>query len=85
MEGVAVESSAAPGARRRHGRPPFSERNRIVPDALTYHLRRLGSRLHRARITLQHVPEPQRPPQEPLLADYDPWQGYSGPQAYRRD
>lgn len=52
MEGVAVESSAAPGARRRHGRPPFSERNRIVPDALTYHLRRLGSRLHRARITL---------------------------------
>ena len=35
---------------------------------------------YRIRINLQHVPEDQRPPQEPLLADYSPWENYSGPQ-----
>ena len=29
---------------------------------------------YRIRINLQHVPEDQRPPQEPLLADYNPWE-----------
>jgi bifunctional non-homologous end joining protein LigD len=27
------------------------------------------------RINLQHVPEPDRPAQGELLADYDPWAG----------
>jgi DNA ligase D-like protein (predicted polymerase) len=54
-------------------------------DVLVDGMRGPSSLWYRVRINLQHVPEPQRPPQEPLLADYDPWQGYSGPQAYRRD
>jgi DNA ligase D-like protein (predicted polymerase) len=29
----------------------------------------------RVRVNLRHVPEAARPPQEPLEADYDPWQG----------
>jgi bifunctional non-homologous end joining protein LigD len=28
----------------------------------------------RIRINLHHVPEPDRPPQEPLEVDYDPWE-----------
>jgi hypothetical protein len=39
---------------------------------------------YRIRINLQHVPEDQRPAQEPLLADYNPWENYSGPQWMRR-
>jgi hypothetical protein len=29
----------------------------------------------RIRLNLQHVPEEQRPEQEPLEVDYDPWGG----------
>ena len=38
---------------------------------------------YRIRINLQHVPEDLRPPQEALLADYSPWENYSGAQ-FRR-
>ncbi|MGD0018651.1 MAG: DNA polymerase domain-containing protein [Candidatus Limnocylindrales bacterium] len=31
---------------------------------------------YRIRVNLEHVPEPERPPQEPLDADYDPWSQY---------
>jgi bifunctional non-homologous end joining protein LigD len=30
-------------------------------------------------VNLQHVPEPDRPEQEPLIADYDPWAGRQWP------
>lgn len=30
----------------------------------------------RIRVNLEHVPEAQRPSQEPLDPDYDPWEGY---------
>ncbi len=33
----------------------------------------------RIRVNLQHVPEGERPAQEPLEVDYDPWAGYEGP------
>lgn len=28
---------------------------------------------YRIRVNLEHVPEAERPPQEPLDAEYDPW------------
>jgi hypothetical protein len=28
---------------------------------------------YRIRVNLQHVPAAERPPQEPLEVDYDPW------------
>jgi hypothetical protein len=28
---------------------------------------------YRIRVNLEHVPPAERPPQEPLDADYDPW------------
>ena len=36
---------------------------------------------YRIRINLQHVPEEQRPAQEPLEVDYDPWAGRTWPAA----
>ena len=42
-------------------------------DVLLDGMRGSSSLWYRVRINLQHVPDDQRPPQGPLLADYDPW------------
>jgi DNA ligase D-like protein (predicted polymerase) len=52
-------------------------------DVLVDGMRGPSSIWYRIRINLQHVSEDQRPPQEPLLADYSPWENYSGPQWLR--
>jgi DNA ligase D-like protein (predicted polymerase) len=52
-------------------------------DVLVDGMRGPSSIWYRIRINLQHVPEDQRPSQEPLLADYNPWENYSGPQWMR--
>jgi len=48
-------------------------------DVLIDGMRGSSSLWYRVRVNLQHVPEEQRPAQEPLLADYDPWAGKSWP------
>src|SRR5262249_12030204 len=48
-------------------------------DILTDGMRGRSSLWYRLRVNLIHVPEDQRPPQEPLLVDYDPWAGYAWP------
>ncbi|MCT7658791.1 DNA polymerase domain-containing protein [Mycobacterium deserti] len=52
-------------------------------DVLVDGMRGPSSIWYRIRINLQHVPENERPSQEPLLADYSPWENYSGPQGMR--
>lgn len=52
-------------------------------DVLVDGMRGPSSIWYRIRINLQHVPVDQRPPPEPLIADYSPWQGYSGRQGRR--
>jgi bifunctional non-homologous end joining protein LigD len=47
-------------------------------DILVDGMRGPSSIWYRIRINLEHVPQPQRPPQEDLIADYSPWEGYSG-------
>ena len=49
-------------------------------DVLVDGMRGPSSIWYRVRINLQHVPENQRPPQQTLLADYNPWENYSGAQ-----
>ncbi|HUN33353.1 MAG TPA: non-homologous end-joining DNA ligase [Trebonia sp.] len=44
-------------------------------DVLVDSMRGRSSTWTRIRLNLEHVPEPQRPPQEPLEVDYDPWAG----------
>jgi bifunctional non-homologous end joining protein LigD len=44
-------------------------------DVLVDGMRGASSLWYRVRVNLQHVREAERPPQEELLADYDPWKG----------
>ncbi|QAY72232.1 DNA polymerase domain-containing protein [Agromyces protaetiae] len=44
-------------------------------DVLLDGMRGASSLWYRVRINLEHVPEAERPDEEPLLADYDPWKG----------
>ncbi|KUI35980.1 DNA polymerase [Mycobacterium sp. IS-1590] len=68
--------------RRRH--PSVAEK--LEPaDILVDGMRGPSSIWYRIRINLQHVPHDERPAQEELLADYSPWENYSGPQWLRRD
>ena len=39
----------------------------------------LAQATSRIRLNLRHVPEEERPPQEPLEIDYDPWTQGEGP------
>ncbi|MGO4146435.1 non-homologous end-joining DNA ligase [Paenarthrobacter sp. YAF11_1] len=48
-------------------------------DVLIDGMRGSSSLWYRVRVNLQHVPETERPPQEDLLADYDPWAGKTWP------
>ncbi|MFC9334723.1 non-homologous end-joining DNA ligase [Arthrobacter sp. NPDC057009] len=48
-------------------------------DVLVDGMRGSSSLWYRVRVNLQHVPEPERPPQEELIADYDPWAGKEWP------
>ncbi|MEO3943162.1 non-homologous end-joining DNA ligase [Paenarthrobacter nicotinovorans] len=48
-------------------------------DVLIDGMRGSSSLWYRVRVNLQHVPENERPPQEELLADNDPWAGKEWP------
>jgi bifunctional non-homologous end joining protein LigD len=48
-------------------------------DVLVDGMRGRSSLWYRVRVNLTHVPEPERPPQEPLEVDYDPWVEYAWP------
>lgn len=48
-------------------------------DILVDGMRGSSSLWYRVRVNLQHVPEKGRPPQEELIADYDPWAGREWP------
>jgi bifunctional non-homologous end joining protein LigD len=42
-------------------------------DILVDGMRGSSSLWYRVRVNLQHVPDKERPAQEELIADYDPW------------
>jgi DNA ligase D-like protein (predicted polymerase) len=48
---------------------PLLEPNDVLVDSM----RGRNTTWTRIRVNLQHVPEPDRPPQEALEVDYDPW------------
>ncbi len=62
-------------------RHPEAARALQPTDILVDGMRGPSSIWYRIRINLEHIAEGKRPPQEELLADYSPWQGYSGRQA----
>lgn len=52
-------------------------------DVLVDGMRGSSSLWYRVRLNLQHVPEDQRPEQDELEVDYDPWATYRGRQQRR--
>ena len=48
-------------------------------DVLVDGMRGRSSLWYRVRVNLIHVPEAERPEQEPLEVDYDPWAEYAFP------
>jgi DNA ligase D-like protein (predicted polymerase) len=52
---------------------PYLEPTDVLVDAM----RGRFTTWTRIRVNLEHVPEPRRPPPEPLEVDFDPWAGMS--------
>jgi bifunctional non-homologous end joining protein LigD len=68
-----TRAEAMAGLRRWQQRHPSVVRYLQAADMLVDGMRGRSSIWYRIRVNLQHVPEAERPAQEPLEVDYDPW------------
>lgn len=73
-----TKQEALDGLERWKARHPAVADRLEAADVLVDGMRGRSSLWYRIRVNLQHVPEGERPEQEPLEVDYDPW-GQSGP------
>ncbi|MEU6413977.1 non-homologous end-joining DNA ligase [Microbispora sp. NPDC046933] len=70
---AATRDEAMAGFERWRARHPEVARLLRPADVLVDSMRGRSSTWTRIRVNLRHVPEPDRPGQEPLEVDYDPW------------
>jgi DNA ligase D-like protein (predicted polymerase) len=70
---AATQAEAMEGLERWKARHPDVVGHLTPPDVLVDSMRGRSSTWTRIRVNLRHVPEAQRPAQEPLEVDYDPW------------
>jgi DNA ligase D-like protein (predicted polymerase) len=75
---AATEEEANEGLRRWRERHPEVWARLAPADVLVDSMRGRFTTWTRIRVNLQNVPEEERPSQEPLEVDYDPWEGYGG-------
>ena len=73
---AASKAEALEGLDRWKARHPEAAAALESADVLVDGMRGRSSLWYRVRVNLTHVPEADRPPQEPLDPDYDPWAGY---------
>ena len=73
---AAKKTDALAGLERWKARHPDAASKLEPADVLVDAMRGRSTTWTRIRINLEHVPELERPPQEPLDPDYDPWAGY---------
>src|SRR4029077_6850802 len=73
------KAEALEGLERWKVRHPEAATALDVADVLVDAMRGRSSLWSRGRVNLPHVPEPDRPPQEALDPDYDPWAEYAWP------
>ena len=73
---AATRSEALAGLDRWKARWPAAAAALETADVLVDGMRGRSSLWYRVRVNLIHVPEADRPPQERLDPDYDPWAGY---------
>jgi bifunctional non-homologous end joining protein LigD len=71
---AATKAEAMEGLERWKERHPSAWQLLEPADVLVDSMRGRSYNWTRIRINLQHVPEPDRPSQEPLDVDYDPWE-----------
>jgi hypothetical protein len=76
---AANEAEARAGLQRWRARHPDVWGHLAPADVLVDSMRGRNTTWTRIRINLRNVPESERPPQEALEVDYDPWVGYEGP------
>jgi hypothetical protein len=68
-----TKDEALEGLERWKARHPAVVRHLQAADILVDGMRGSSSLWYRIRVNLQHVPNAERPAQEPLEVDYDPW------------
>ncbi|MGZ8607360.1 MAG: DNA polymerase domain-containing protein [Actinomycetota bacterium] len=76
---AATEAEARQGLERWKARHPEAWERLEPPDVLVDAMRGRSTTWTRIRLNLRNVPEAERPPQEPLEVDYDPWEGVEWP------
>ena len=76
---AASQDEAMAGLERWKARHPTVWPLLAPADVLVDGMRGRSSVWTRIRLNLRNVPEAQRPPQEPLEVDYDPWAGFAAP------
>jgi bifunctional non-homologous end joining protein LigD len=74
-----TEAEAMEGLDRWRARHPEAWDKLEPADVLVDAMRGRNTTWTRIRLNLRHVPEEERPPQEPLEVDYDPWAGVAWP------
>lgn len=74
---AATKDEALEGLERWKARHPAVWPYLEPADVLVDSMRGRNTLWTRIRLNLRHVPEDQRPPQEPLEVEYDPWAGVS--------
>jgi len=75
---AATEAEAREGLERWKGRHPEAWTYLGPADVLVDSMRGRSSTWTRIRLNLRNVPEGERPQQEALEVDYDPWEGMEG-------
>src|SRR5438552_14274348 len=76
---AATQAEAMQGLERWKARHPPVTAHLEPPDVLVDSMRGRSSTWTRIRVNLRNVPEADRPAQEALEVDYDPWEGYGPP------
>jgi hypothetical protein len=76
---AATQAEALAGLERWKGRHPLVSPHLAPADVLVDAMRGRRSTWTRIRVNLRNVPEADRPSQEALEVDYDPWAGRGDP------
>jgi bifunctional non-homologous end joining protein LigD len=77
---AATEREALDGLERWKKRHPEVAPHLAPSDVLVDAMRGRSTTWTRIRVNLRNVPENERPQQEPLEVDYDPWEGIEWPE-----
>ena len=76
---AATQAEAMEGFERWKAKHPAVVPHLAPADVLVDSMRGRSTTWTRIRVNLEHVPEGERPSQEALEVDYDPWEGYEWP------